>query len=167
MAVPDSDDLRTKFSISTQISDARLDMCMDDALDTVRVKLGIEAFDEVFNAATDTIDDSIYLDENITTTDETALRLSRATRAVFYYAIADVVLNTSLHIRATGMIKKEQDAGSPGMNSSSQIINEYLTAKEAQEYAAWLTGKADGLIEQYVVVQPPPNISGFGRLVRC
>lgn len=159
-------DLRSNWSITSQISDTRLTLCLTDAVDEVKTKIGVEAYREVFLGDTATIEDSEYLDTNVTTTDEIALRTSRVTKGVHYYAIADLVLNTMLNFRATGLLKQEQDAGSPAMNSSSQVINEYLSPKEAKEYSEWLRTKGDRALGLYVVEQAPTNANAWGRSAR-
>lgn len=141
-------------------------MCLEDALDTVRVAVGIEAFNEIFTGDPSTVIDSAYLDTNLTSSDETALRLSRVTRAVYYFSLAEVVLNTNLRIRPSGLVKKEQDSGSPAVSVASQVENEYLSPKETREYADWLTGKGNELVGAYIIDPGPPSPYGQGSLVR-
>lgn len=157
MAEPTEEDLRARFGISSQISSGRVEMALSSALRDVKRKIGVEAYNEVFSGAASTILDSAFLDDNATTTDEDALREGDVTDAVYWYAAAKIVLNTSLHIRPTGIVKREQDAGSPAMGSSSQIINEFLTPKEVQELIASMTSEGDRLISSYIIEQEPED----------
>lgn len=167
MPVPQVSDLRLRFAVAAEIGEDRIQFGLDNAGFLVKRRIGIEAFNEVFNGVTPTIEDSEYLDTNTTNTDEIALRAGSVTTAFYYYAMADVLINANLRIRASGSVKKEQDAGSPSMQRANAIDNEYLTPKEVREWIAQLKGDADVLIAPYVVEQEPPNVSSVGRLVRA
>lgn len=161
-------DIRDQFQVGKQIKDDQLQTCLDDGIDTVKSKIGIEAYNQIFAGVASTVEDSEYLDQNTTATDEDALRTSRVTRSVIYYTMADLVLNTSLRIRPSGIVKKEQDSGSPAVSASSQVINEYLSPTEAKQYSDWLIGKADSAVGPYVIEQEPVNPWGaVSKIVRA
>lgn len=166
MPEPQVADLKQVFDTSG-IAESRQLSCLNGALRTVKRRLGVEAYGEIFLGDTSTVEDSEYLDENTTTADEEELRLGSCTDAVYYYAAACLVLNTQLRIRPAGIVKKEQDPGSPAMSQSFQTTNEYISVAEAKEYADWLTSIADGYIAPYVIEQEPINPYGIGKLVRA
>src|SRR5688572_15560970 len=132
MALPTADDFKARFSV-VQITDDKIEAYIIDAGNDVKRKLGVEAYAEIFDGETATIKDSEYLDENVTTTDEEALRLADVTRAVIYYAAAYLVLNTHIRLAPGGQMKKQQDAGSVAMGGASQTENEYFSIKEVNE----------------------------------
>ena len=162
-----ANDLTTRFDVATQIDVTRVQACVDTANRWARRKIGIEAFNQIFAGDTSTVTDSEYLDENTTTTDEDALRLGEVTDAVMFFAMAEVVANCNLRIRPSGQVKEEQDAGSPAMTASTQIINKYLSPAEVKEWITELRGNADALISPYVIEQEPVNPWGVSKLVRA
>lgn len=168
MAEPDSGTVRTRFAVQNTVSDGRIEACLNESIRSVKRKIGIEAYNEIFDEEeTPTIEDSEFLDENTTTADEEALRLGQVTDAVYYYTVASLVLNTQLRIRPAGIVKKEQDATSPAISGSTNVINEYISVDEAIKYSNQLRSLADRLIGPYVIEQEPVNANSWGRSVRA
>lgn len=139
-------DLKAAFAVS-DIADSRLTFCLGNAITYVKSRIGFDLYKEVFLGGASTIEDGD--DADSTTVNETAHRLACLKDAVLYYAMARVLVNANLRIRRAGSVKKEQDAGSPGMNNS-QVINEYLTPAEVSEWRATLLSDADDLTESYI-----------------
>lgn len=154
MPVPTISDIRARFGVSSQISDTRLTACLDASLRWAKRKLGIEEYNAVFNAGATEIDDSAYLDADATTTEEIALRLGECTDAVLHHAAACVVKNTSVRLRESGIVKREQDAGSGGRGDNA-VINDYLSPSEVAQVAGMFLADAENLIAPYVVEQEP------------
>ncbi len=147
MAVPNVDDLKERFDIAAQIADPRIEFAIEDALSSVEDAIGIDAYNEVFSGDTATIEDGD--DDDLTTSNEETRRTRKVTNAVYFRAIANCLENANTRIRASGSVKKEQDAGSPAM-SSSQVTNEYLSPKELKEMASLYNSKADALLQPYL-----------------
>lgn len=150
MAVPTSDDLNQRFDISSQIAVERTDWALELALSDVERAVGIDVYNEIFNAATSTVEDSPD-DADSTTTNEEASRLRDVTNAVYFKAMAYCLENANLRIRASGSVKREQDAGSPAMVSSAQVVNEYMTPEEITTMKAGLEAKAADLLQPYLL----------------
>lgn len=167
MSEPTTDDLKNAFEIATQIGTSRLQFCLNGSLNWCKRKIGVEAYNQVFGSDASTLLDSAYLDENITTTDEVALRLAEVTAAVLNYAMANLVQNANLRIRSSGQVKREQDAGSPAAGAGMQIQNEYLSPKEALEWADRLMATANRLLGPYMIEQEPTNPWAWGRTARA
>lgn len=167
MPVPQVSDLRLRFAVAAEIGEDRIQFGLDKAGRKIRRKVGIEAFNEIFDIEPPTVVDSEYLDTNTTADDEIALRAGEVTDAYYYYAMADIVLNANLRLRASGSVKKEQDAGSPSMQRANAIDNEYLSTAEVMQWANELNGRADALIAPYVVLQEPANRNAWGRSLRA
>lgn len=162
MPEPSVPEFRERFGIHSQIPDTRIEFCLLTALGKVKRKIGQDAYDEIFNSVTPptaTLYDSPYFDQDGTATNEGLLRTQEVTDAAHYFTAALVVLNTSLYIRPAGLVKREQDAASPAMTSSMQVVNEYLPPDEVADVVASLNAQADEFIGLYVL---PPDPMGEG-----
>ena len=165
MPAPDIETLTRRFKFAANVGDAVKESALDDAAGDVKVKIGVEAYGEVFNAETSTQEDSEFLDDNETVTDEDELRVSRVTSAVYYYAAAYLVVSAGA-INMAGMVSKETANESPGTGRQAQVEVDYLKPTEVEAKAAQLRSQADRLISAYVVEQAPQNPYGWGRSAR-
>ena len=169
MAEPDTADLRSSFEIASQVSDSRLEFCIAAAIRDVKRKIGIDAYDQIFNATTPTVEtiyDSLNLDQDATDANEKALRTADVTDAILHYAMAKVVANVNLRLRASGQVSMEQDAGSPAMTGGTQINNKYLTPAEVKTWIGQLNAEGDKLIGPYAVAQDGSTSYAFATLER-
>jgi hypothetical protein len=166
MAAPTVADFQDRFATGN-LEESRIEGCLYSSLRTVKVKLGVEAYNEIFEGETSTVEDSEYLDENETTADEEELRTGEVTDAAFYYTAACLVLNTQLRIRPSGIVKTEQDAGSAAMGRNMQITNEYISVSDARQYADWLRAEGDRMLLPYVIEAEPFNPWGASKVVRA
>lgn len=151
MAAPTITNLKAAFSIDAGIHDDRLTFCLNGAIREVKLKIGYDAWDEIFEGETSTVEDS-DLDTDPSNTNETQMRTDAVTAAVLYFAMAKVLVNANLRIRKAGQVKREQDIGSPGM-SNAQVTNEYLTPKEVGEWRLSLLAEAESLIGPYELAE--------------
>lgn len=153
MAAPTITDIKAAFAIDSAISDGRLTFCLDGAIREVKLKIGYDAWTEIFEGVTSTVVDS-DLDTDTTNVNETQMRIDAVTDAVLYFAMAKVLVNANLRIRKAGQVKREQDTGSPGgMGGGGQITNEYLTPAEVSQWRASLLAEAESLIGPYEVAE--------------
>jgi hypothetical protein len=163
MAVPTTTELKTRFDIAAQISNERIDFAIEDALSSVEDAIGIDVYNEIFSAATSTVEDSSD-DTDSTTANEETRRTRKVTNAVYFRAIANCLENANTRIRASGSVKKEQDMGSPGMGSGAQVTNEYLSVEEVGEMVGRYNSKADSLLQPYLLDE---SINSFVEFELC
>ena len=164
MAVPVIADLTAKFQIDSSIATTRLQWCLDTALRKVKKLIGQTAYDEIFDGDTSTLTDS-WQDTDATNVNETADRIADVTDATFYFAMANVLENANMRIRASGQVVRETDAGSPALGGGSQITNQYLSPKEVAEWRGQMLSQADALISPYII-QQETNFYSQVHLVR-
>lgn len=152
MAFPDAAEFKEWFD-TKQITDERIELYLTKAGNEIKRKVGIEAYNEIFEGDASTLDDSVYLDENVTTTDEEALRLAEVTHAAICYTAASLVLNFHIRLAPGGQMKKQQDVGS--LSTSTQVENEYFSISDVEKTASMLRAQGDALITPYVIEQEP------------
>lgn len=119
------------FAETVTCSDTRLKMCLDGAIDELLVLVGQTAITDV-----------------TATTPSDSLRSERLVRAQGYLAYRDLLLNVSGRMRDGGIVKQEQDAGSP---TGPNVLNSYMMPKEVGELRQQLYDKAMKAIAPYLV----------------
>jgi hypothetical protein len=130
---PSLTDLKNSFSVS-EIDDQRLQFCLDGAIRKVKAMIGFDLYSTIF--------------DNDPSGAEETFRFDSVKAGVLYLAMADVLMNVNTRIRRSGQVKREQDAGSPGM-SGGQITNEYLTPIEINQWRTTLIGEANNSLAAY------------------
>jgi hypothetical protein len=114
----DADELRATFDIASQIKDARLTFCIENAGRTLRSWVGADAYDD---AASETPDDED--------------RASALVASELYLSMYHALLNTGARIRKDGIVKSEQDAAGPiGANIVNQFYSPDELIKMRKEY---------------------------------
>lgn len=149
MPVPDPSELRQRFPIATQITEARIQFAIDIALSDVEDAIGTDIYNEIFAGATSTVEDSVD-DTDTTVTNEEATRERKVTNAIYYKSMANLLENVNVRLRAEGSIKTEQDSASPGAGSK-QVVNVYLSPAEIKEMRESLEAKASAWLEPYLI----------------
>lgn len=126
-------ELRELFAVVSQIGDPRLEFAIRGASRTLRKWVGDEAYE-----------DALVWVNGDEAQDET--RAAALKDAEAYSAAAELLLNTSLRIRASGLVKREQDAAGP---LGGQITNEYLSPKEIRELREEYAAQAEAIAAPY------------------
>lgn len=150
MAVPTIEDIRARFAITSQFSSDRLTFALESALGDVEDAIGTDIYNEIFEGATSTVEDS-QDDLDTTTTNEEARRTRRVTHAVYYKALANVISNANTRIRSSGSVLKEHDAASPG--STTEVVNEYMNPSQIAQMVSMYESKAGELLQPYLIVE--------------
>lgn len=127
------DRFKKLFVDTANVSDERLQMCLDASVDEILVLVGQTAIDDV--ALPTPLD---------------AIRTARLVRAQGYLAYRNLLLNVSGRMRDAGIVKSEQDAGSPAGGGGGTVINSYMMPIEVGELRDQLWADAMTAIAQYV-----------------
>jgi hypothetical protein len=106
-------DLRELFDIADQIVDGRLTFCIRNASRTLKGWVGDEVYED---AAAEEPEDP-----------ENADRAAALKDAESYLAMYHALLNTSVRIRKSGLVSREQDAAGP---MGGTVVNQYFNPKE-------------------------------------
>lgn len=114
MAEVATSDIRANFDIlESEVKTAPIDFALRIAIAETKQRIGAATYADLISG---------------TPSDElSAISLEKA---VQYLAVSELLKNKFLRFRRGGLVKKEQDAGSPATNQT--IINEYLTPSEMQ-----------------------------------
>lgn len=112
-------DIRNNFGITAAVvADPILTFALEKAIVETKQRIGL----------------AIYADLTGGTPSD-ALQAEAVEEAVSYFALARLLRNRYLPFRRGGLVKREQDSGSPAIGSASQVVNEYLTPAEMKEFA--------------------------------
>lgn len=149
MPIPDVADIKNRFGID--LPDHRIQAEINSAASQIRRAVGIDVYNEVFEGATSTLEDS-DIDLDTTNVNETAFRIADLTEALILKAFVGCIRNANARIRRSGSVKKEQDAASPAAGGGRLIINEYMTPEEVNAMVAGYEAQADVLIGLYFFV---------------
>lgn len=140
-------DIRDRYPIgSSAVPDTAVTFALDSAIVDTKLRIGEATYADLSGA-----------------TPSSELQASAVGMAVCYFTLARLVRSHNLTFRRGGRVVQEQDAGSPAMGSSSQVINEYLSPKEAKEEAdAWEAEAVEVLAEAGVTTE-----SGLYEFTNC
>ena len=142
MPVVTVQDVKDAYDVASQIASTRLNFCLDNANRKVRRLIGTDYHTRAFATPVASTDTDLASD---------------ATEAVIKLTMAEVLVNANLRIRPSGQVIKEQDAASPAMGRSAQIVNEYLTPEQVD---AW----RDRLISDALSLISPWTLEGTGGM---
>lgn len=129
MPLIDADELRETFDIASQIKDARLTFCIENASRTLVSWVGSDAYEDAGAATPDDAD-----------------RAAALVAAEKYLSMYHALLNTGARIRMNGVVKSEQDAGGP-MNGT--IVNQYYSPAELNALRLEYLAQAEVLAAEF------------------
>ncbi len=136
----DASTLRVEFGVPRELSDQSIDAVIAEASRYVAWTVDGDAITTKYaDAQTDYDADP----------DDLEVETADLQRAEKHYAMYLVIMRFGVRFRRDGFVKKQQDAGSPAISSGSQITNEYWSAKEIRDWAAWYLQQAVGILNDY------------------
>lgn len=139
-------DIRSSYDVATVISDSRIEFCIGNAQRKVKKVIGSDQYDRAFDSPVASGDEELAAD---------------VTEATIKLSMAEILINANLRIRASGQVIKEQDAGSPGMSTSNQVENQYLTPEQVDSWRDRLVNDAMDLLREYSLTG---QVQGMGTL---